>query len=170
MGQHKRSSVLAESGLLVLLLLVVVPVELICAKAAYETLGEVASVFYWIVVVGGNVLVVGLAVGSRYVAGTLALLVGLAIIPYQVVLMDRLSCVQAEAARIVAYAYETKLRTGVYPADLSEYTYAQPRMREYIQRYQMGLHHGGFELMYRVGTETTSHWYSPREGWMYYPD
>ncbi len=170
MNRRKRSKLLGESALFALLLLLLIPVEMICAQAAYETIGEVANAFYWLLIILGNGVVLIAALESRAIAGTLALLVGLVIIPYQVVLMDRLSRVQAEAGRIVAYAHETKLRTGVYPADLTEYTYTDPPMKRFIQHYERSPWQGGFELVYRVGTEDASHWYSPDEGWMYYPD
>ena len=170
MDRSKRGRLLGGSAMLALLLVVLVPVELICAAAAYETIGEVASAFYWFIIILGNGVVLVVALGSRAIAGTLALLVGLMIIPYQVVLMDRLSRIQTEAARIVAYAYETRLRTGAYPADLTGYTYADPPMRKFIQHYERSSWNGGFQLTYFVGTETASHWYSPDEGWMYYPD
>ena len=44
------------------------------------------------------------------------------LIPYQVRLMIRLYQVQAEAARIVAFAYETERTTGQFPGTLSKYT------------------------------------------------
>ena len=101
-----------------------------------------------------------MAIGSRKVALALALLLGLAIVPYQLVLVRRHSLVRAEAAQIVTYAYETKVSTGAYPASLDGYAFNRPATRKYIQGYHVGEHYGGFQVMYRVGTESTSHWYS----------
>ena len=52
--------------------------------------------------------------------------------------MVRLYQVQAEAARIVAFVYETERTTGQFPGTLSKYTYDNPEMTEFIQSYQCG--------------------------------
>ncbi|MFC1805706.1 hypothetical protein ACFL09_01840 [Planctomycetota bacterium] len=170
MEEGKGRELMRESALLGLLLLLLVPVELLCAQAAFETIGEISRGLYWVLAIAGNCVVILTAVRSRAVAGTLALLLGLAIIPYEIVLMHRHARVQTEAARIVAYAYETKLDTGEYPTDLSGYVYEHPETSRFIQGYHAGSQHGGFQVVYRVGTESTSHWYSPKDGWSYYPD
>ena len=170
MEQDRRRTLLSESAFLMLLLLLLVPVELLCAQAAFETLGEIDSGLYWVVTIGGNCAVILVAIRSRTVAATLAVLLGLAIIPYQIVLMHRHARVQAEASRIVAYAYETKANTGRYPMDLSEYSYQHPETSKFIQGYYTGPQQGGFQVVYRVGTKSTSHRYSPKDGWSYYPD
>jgi hypothetical protein len=155
---------------LVFLLLVLVPVELFCAAAAFETLGDIDCSLYWLIVIGGNGLVLLLAIWRRFAAVVLAVALALAVIPYQLLLVHRLWQVQNEAARIVGYAYETKIQTGDYPADLGGYEYQTPATRKYIQGYHVDKKHGGFLLVYCVGTESTSHWYSPKDGWSYYPD
>jgi len=170
MAKGMGQDVIREIALLGLLMALLVPVEVMCAQAAFETIGDITSYLYWVLVIVGNCVVILTAVGSRTLAGTLALLLGLAIIPYQIALVRRHARVQTEAARIVAYAYETKVQTGEYPQDLSGYTYRDPKMSRFIQRYEASPESGGFRVVYRVGTETTSHWYSPKDGWLYYPD
>ena len=170
MSQKDRPGVLREHALLLLCLAVLIPVEILCARAAFETIGEITSWQYWALVIVSNSLVLLVAIASRKVALALALLLGLAIVPYQLLLMRRHSLVRAEAARIVTYAYETKASTGAYPAGLDGYAFERPEVRKYIQGYYVGEQYGGFQVMYRVGTETTSHWYSPNGGWDYYPD
>lgn len=135
-----------------------------------ETIGEISSGLYWTVCIAGNGLTLILAVYWRFAAALVAILTGLCIIPYQVSLMVRLYQVQAEAACIMAFAYETERTTGQFPGSLSEYTYYNPDMSEFVQSYQSGQEFGGFQLYYRVGTESTSHGYSPKDGWSYYPD
>ncbi len=36
--------------------------------------------------------------------------------------------------------------------------------------YRIDPSYGGFMLSWYVGTPDTSHWYSPKTGWGYYPD
>ena len=154
-----------------LLLGILVPLEVLCAYLAYETIGEIVSSLYFIVL-GINLVFMVVAIRYRAVAALGAVVLGLAIIPYQLVLGHRLLRAQAEAASIVAYVYEYRLNAGEYPLDLSDYVFEDSAMREYIQEYRAGdsTHWGGFLLAYRVGTESTSHTYSPQHGWGYYPD
>jgi hypothetical protein len=146
-----------------------VSVELVCAQLAYETLGEVDRGIYWMVIALNLPLLV-LALWRMPAAGVGVLILALIIVPYQVVLADRLWRVQNEAAQIVHYVQQERLANGSYPADLSGYVYRDPDMARYIQAYQLSAERGGFLLTYRVGTVNTSHSYSPRHGWQYYPD
>ena len=99
-----------------------------------------------------------------------AVTLALAIIPLQLMLGHRVLRVQAEASRIVAHVYEQRLATGEYPVDLADYEYRDPTTRKYVQLYAADESAGGFLLAFRVGTENTSHTYSPDVGWSYYPD
>ncbi len=158
-----------ETLLFGLLMLVLIPLELMCAYLAYETIGEVVSVMYFLAV-GINLVFIVLAVRNRTLAALGAVVLGLVIIPYQLVLGQRLLRVQAEAARVVSYVYEQRLATGEYPADLSNYEFHDSAMASYVQNYRPDETRGGFVFAYRVGTETTSHTYSPQDGWSYYAD
>ena len=152
-----------------LLMAVLVPIELVCASIAYRTLGEVASAAYFLAV-GINIVFILIAVRNRTIGALCAFALALAIVPYQVLLSDRLLRVQDEAARIVTYLYEHQKTKGVYPKSLANYTYEDPPMRPYIQAYVVDDDLGDFELIYRVGTKATGHWYNPKHGWGYYPD
>ena len=102
--RHDRPyRLLIEWGLLALLLVLLVPVELLCAEAAFETLGMIDSGFYWMLTIVGNGAVLFIATRNRVAAAAFAILLGLGIIPYQVILMDRLSRVQVEAAGALAF-------------------------------------------------------------------
>jgi hypothetical protein len=158
-----------EVLLFVLLMAVIVPLEVVCAFLAYETIGEVISALYFLAL-GINLLFILLALRSRSLAALGVVILALVIIPYQVVLGQRLLRVQAEAARIVTFVYEHKVNSGEYPPDLADYTFNDPEMKKYVQTYNLDESRGGFVLCYRVGTESTSHWYDPDNGWGYYPD
>lgn len=165
MAERKRG----ETKWLILALLILVPLEIYCAEQAFETIGEITSAMYWVLVIAGNLFVVMLAFIHRQVAIGAAFLLALLIVPHQLLLIERHAAVRSEATRIVAYACETKKRTGAYPADLSQYEFANPSTREFIQAYHPS-DRTGFRVAYYVGTRSTSHWYSPAEGWCYYPD
>jgi hypothetical protein len=155
--------------LFILLMLVLVPLELACAYLAYETIGEIVSSLYFLAV-ALNLVFILVAIRYPRAAALGAVALALAIVPYQLMLGHRLLRVQAEASVIVAYAYEQRLATGEYPGDLADYEYRDSTARKYIQRYTTDGSMGGFFLAFRVGTESTSHTYSPENGWSYYPD
>ena len=158
-----------ETLLFALLMLILIPLEIICAYLAYETIGEIVSIVYFLAV-GIYLVFIVISVRYRTVAALGAMVLAFAIIPYQLILGQRLIKVQAEAARIVSYLYEQRLGIGEYPADLSSYEFHDPEMEKYVQNYRVDETRGGFILAYRVGTENTSHTYSPKDGWSYYPD
>ncbi|MBN2471902.1 MAG: hypothetical protein JXN59_14360 [Anaerolineae bacterium] len=154
----------------ILLLAILIPLEVFCALLAYETLGEVMSGTYIVGIILLNGLLVALFFRHRAAAMLGVLGVALLIVPYQVVLADRLIRVQAEATRIVAYAYETRAETGDYPADLIGYTFTDTDMQPYIQSYTLSDDGSDFTVYYFVGSDTASHWYGSDTGWDYYPD
>ncbi len=159
----------AEWVLFALLMITLILLEALCARLAYETLGEVMSTVYGLLVTL-NLIPLVLFLRHRTAATLIALALALVIIPYQLILADRLWRAQAEAERILAYAYEQRLNTGRYPPSLIEYNYRDQDMAAYVHEYQLDDMRGGFVLSYSVGTPTTSHTYSPATGWTYYPD
>jgi len=157
-----------ETVLLALLALVLIALEIVSAYLAYETIGAVASTLYFLAI-GINLVFLLVAIRKPMVAAVGMVLLALAIVPYQFALAQRLWRAQTEAARIVTFAYEQKLATGEYPTNLADYRYHDPEMKTYIQQFQGDADVGAFVLCYRVGTESTYHCHSPRDGWTYYP-
>ena len=143
--------------------------EKFCAELAFHTIGEVLSWLYHIVVIWLNVIPIILyAVKFRKIAVVIILALALLLIPHQLFLGHRFIQLQDEAHAIVEYVYKTKVQTGSYPKDLSEYTFKNPHLEKYIQRYES--RDNSFRLVYFVGDRGTSHSYSPDGGWFYYPD
>lgn len=160
----------SEFILLGLLLVVVLPLEIIAAKLAFHTLGEVYQSLYFLVMIVLNLPFLILAFRSRTLAAIGIAVVALALIPYQFYLGYRLVRMQEETTRIVAYAYEHKASEGAYPADLAGYEFSDPALAAYVQEYFLSEDGADFMVRYRVGTVNTSHWYSSESGWGYYPD
>jgi hypothetical protein len=152
-----------------LLLAVILPLEVMAAFLAYETLGEIWSGLYFLSMILNAAFLIA-AFRSRLIATLGVMALALAIVPYQLYLGYRFIRVQQEAARIVAFAYEHKLAHGEFPADLAGYTYHDIETKPFIQEYRLEDDGDEFMLAYRVGTENTSHTYSPSNGWGYYPD
>ncbi len=161
----------SETALFWMLLGCVVPIELFCAVLAYETIGEIFSTLLIFVIIVLNIAFTAIAIRrSTVLAGLAVVLLALAIVPRQLGLGLRLWGIQNEASQIVGYVYEKKIDTGEFPADLSDYTFANPDVKDLIQSYERLNDGADFMLLYYVGTETTSHWYSSETGWGYYPD
>jgi len=161
---HRATEVL----LLALLAFTLIALEIVSAYLAYETIGVIASTLYFLAI-GINLVFLLVAIRKPMVAAVGMVLLALAIVPYQFALAQRLWRAQTEAARIVTFAYEQKLATGEYPTNLADYRYHDPEMKTYIQQFRGDADVGAFLLCYRVGTESTYHCYSPRDGWTYYP-
>lgn len=111
-----------ETVLLALLALVLIVLEIVSARLAYETMGAVASTLYFLAI-GINLVFLLVAIRKPTVAAVGMVLLALAIVPYQFALAQRLWRAQTEAARIVTFAYEQKLATGEYPTNLADYRY-----------------------------------------------
>jgi len=158
-----------KSRLFWLLIAVVVSFELFSVYLAEETLGFTdAMMYFWAIAL--NIPLVLLSFKTRKGAAVGIFLLGALIVTYQVYLGIRLLRVQNEAHLIVAYIYQQHARTGSFPENLNGYTFHDPAMREFVQEYTVLDPHADFRLMYRVGTEDTSHYYLAKLGWGYYDD
>jgi hypothetical protein len=166
---NKAPAMKNERLICALLFLCFVPLEILSSFIAFETIGELVSMLYFFAVAINLPLAV-LAWKKPLMGAIAGCVLATAIIPYQVVLASRLVDVQAEATRIVAFAYRSKADTGIFPSDLSSYSFANPRVARFFQEYNHFRNPDGFQLVYRIGTESTSHWYSTKTGWGYYPD
>lgn len=144
------------------------PLELAAASLTFETVGELASGFAFLLVFL-NLPLAAFVVWRPLTGSLLAVLLALAILPRQVVLGHRLLGLREESAAIVAWVYEQHRRSGEFPPDLDEY---EPKRSELLPflTYTPDRSRGGFLLVFSVGTPSTSHGFSPATGWWYYPD
>ncbi len=164
-----RNLKLNRAALFIVLALVAVALEVIAARIVYETLGAVASTLYG-TAIAINLIFFLIAFRSRLLAIAGIVLLALAIVPYQFVLAERLWRVQTEATRIIAFAYETRVSGSSYPTSLADYSFYDSSTKPFVKDYRLDDAADGFILCYSVGTESTSHCYSPKDGWTYYPD
>lgn len=162
-NKHHYVSFLALLGVLVLL-------EGVSARVAFHTVGAVFSGLMFLAIALNAVPLVMYLAHRHLLATALALALGLMMVVPQVVLAERLYALQAEAARMVAYAYDTRAQTGAFPASLDGYTFADPGLAEHFHEYGTSEEQGGLYVSYWVSTPSTSHYYSVEHGWGYYPD
>ncbi len=153
------------------LLLILLPLEYFCAGLAFETLGELSSGFYYLLLIVLNMVPVVLFIFKKRTAGfVLVFLIGLLIIPWQLKLGYRLLLLKEESANMVNFAYEYQLEHGSFPKDVSEYTFKYEGLKKHLH-YYYSEHDRSFQVTYWVGTRTTSHFYRPEiDKWCYYPD
>ena len=159
-----------ETILFALLLSLLILVEVACALLAYFTLGEVMSAFYIVMISLLNLFCALLFFRHRRAAIVGVVSLALLIIPVQIALGIEVARVQVEAAHIVTYVYAYRDQTGQYPANLDEYVFHDPALRQHFGTYQRDSVPVGFVLYYWAGSATNSYWYSSHTGWGYYPD
>lgn len=154
----------------IIALLLVFSLEILCAQLAFETISEIESGLYYILVLGNILPAVLLMTRKReHLAATAILVIALAIIPYQLYLGQRLLGLKEEAANMTAHIYEYRLHNQDFPQDLSGYTYQDQRLQKFFSYDKEGA--GTFSLQYYVSTPDTSHYYrSELKSWNYYPD
>ncbi len=150
--------------------------EFFCAKLAYETLGAIDSSLYFLLMALNIVPLLLIFLGKKYVGMFVVISIGLAIIPYQLYLGNRLLLQKEEAANIAVYLYEQKLATGQFPVDLNGYTFTHPNLKSFFNYYKISEGYSEaksdeYILSYFTGTRSTSHFIQLGSGgWGYYPD
>ena len=152
-----RTDLWPQSKPLVLLGVFLILLEIACAVLAYHTIGGLVSGLYYLLIMLNIVpLLAGLV--SRRLAVIGLLVIATLIIPYQLLLGVRWWRVQREADRIVLH-----LRSG---APASSYVFRDAGTRPFITIAPRP----DTDVSYWIGSPSTSHWYDPKYGWLYYPD
>jgi hypothetical protein len=157
------------------LLAVLAALEWLCAIVAYETLGEVTSAMLMVAVLTNLLPVLLFALRVRAAAVFAALVIALAIVPYQVVLANRLRELEQESSEIVSWIDLQRLKTGRFPANLASYHFHRPWLKEHFTDDLVDHPDGqGFNLRFYVGNRGTSHSFGATAdkagGWGYYAD
>jgi len=154
----------------IILTIAVMPIELACAHLSYYTIGVIYSGSLYVIVLLFNIFFFLVATTRPTIGVTLVFTLALFIIPYHLFLGNRLIRVQAEAARIVTYAYEQKLKTGEFPTDFSDYKYEDSAMKKFIIIDFDNNSDEALRVSYWVGNKNASYWFSSKTGWNYRPD
>ena len=163
---HPESS----AGRFVFAYVSILTVTIAGALLAHETIGEIECGLYLVLILLAQIALLIVAQASRRWGLVGALVLAMLVVPYQTYLGVRLLRVRAEAERIVSFAYAHREQTGSFPPSLEAYTFTDPAARPFIQDYKLMPRGEEFILRFRVATGNTSHWYSDKVGWQYYPD
>jgi hypothetical protein len=175
-GASRRRDPLPFIGRLALFALLVAA-EVLAANQGYYTVGEVWRSFTLVGVAlinagGAAGFVLAALSGSRRgqaLMQVLLLIVAAGAILPQVVLGERLISLRHEAQTIVGHVENSRRVTGSYPADLAGYSFARISLAPHVS-YTLDPQRGGYRLSYWIATPNVSNDYSPRTGWVYYPD
>lgn len=144
--------------------------ELFCAKLAFETLGEVISVLYFLII-AFNIVPLLLLVFNKLkpLAFGIIFLIGFIVVPYQFYLAQKLISLKEEAANLTTWLHDQKNAHTIYPTDISGYDFTFPELKKNFDYTRESEYQ--FSLYYYVGSQTTSHFYhSDKKKWGYYPD
>jgi hypothetical protein len=154
----------------------VIILEVVCANLSYYTLAALGRV--------GMMLAVGLNFfvlmfywrGLRNTALVLAFVIAILVIPYNLLLGQRLLALTEEREHVIAYINHIKEETGLYPANLYEYRYKNWYLSGFFRIYTLQ-QYPTMEQPFGVGYCPTArgecsygYWYSPAYGWTYSDD
>ena len=147
-----------------------VVIEIFCGKLAYETLGEITSAVYFLIIAVNIIPVILIILNKqKNISIGIILFLGFMIIPCQFYLGSKLLSLKEEAANLTAYLYEQKISNNDFPKNITGYEFTSPGLKKYFNYTQKA--DDQFALSYYVGTPTTSHFYnSDTKKWGYYPD
>jgi hypothetical protein len=162
---------------------VLIPLEVVCVFAARYTIIGVDVVFPMLLL-WANLLPIGMCLLRRDAVSVapwvVLVLIALAIGVPQVRWGVTLAKLQSEAAHIIAYSYDYRIRHGTFPADLSNYSWRYPALRDHFGYVGHGTddkftypfkddpHYDRsdkFSMRYYVGNKGTAYWFSSKKGW-----
>lgn len=98
------------------------------------------------------------------------LITALAIVPYQVSLLARLTRLNTEIMQLVDSRLRQRAEGKLIPPTLDDYKFSDPDVKRFIYGY--GVEEGGrdFSISYFVVQPGITHSFSSKTGWFYYPD
>ena len=144
-----------------------IALEAHAAQVSYYTIAEMASVALFCAILLNVVAVLVLAFGRGKTAEVLAVLLAALIVPEQILLQIGWNRRDSEARSVIAFVEATKKQTGTYPDDLSGYYFRHADLQGQIRSTKNPTKIKF--VSYSVGSNSTTHDYSPAHGWFYYP-
>jgi hypothetical protein len=148
---------------------VLLPTEFYCVVSALETQGEVIQGLLWMLLWLNVVWMALFWWFPRLALGGLFAM-GLLIMPYQVLLLDRLTRLNAEITRLVDSRLRLRTEGQPVPSTLDDYKFSDPQLRRFIGSYGVDENGRDFYISFFVVDPGISHSYNSKTGWFYYPD
>ena len=170
----------------IILTIVLILLEIIASKMAFENFGEVTSGLYTFLIFLNIIPILLFLFNFKKTALVILVLIGIIIVPENLRLNNKLINLKEESSNIILFAYQNKIKNGYFPKNLNEYKFKYPELKEHIDYTHKFINHSKdneyindhFGLVYHVGTRNTSHVlmksdYFDNSGyiqWYYYPD
>lgn len=96
-------------------------------------------------------------------------IIGIMIIPNQIILLKKWSDLKKEAVEIHKFIYTYKDVNNEFPKNILQYEFKNKKLTKYFS--YRNNDKVGFGLQYYIGTKGTTHYYNHNSGkWAYYPD
>jgi hypothetical protein len=151
-----------------LILLTLFLLEIVACYYAYYTLGEVKQ-FFSILILSLNIIPFILCLYRiKIISFVIGLIIGLILIPYQILLVVKWFELKKESSTIVEYIYSYQKENGEFPECISDYDFENHQLTNNFSYY---LYSKDFVIQYYIGTKGTTHSYYHKSGkWEYYPD
>jgi hypothetical protein len=175
-----------SSAIFVALTIVLILLEIIASKMAFENFGEITSGFYTILIFANILPILLFIFNFKKSALIILILIGIIIVPENLTLNNKLLKLKEECSNIILFAYQNKINNGSFPENLNEYKFKYPELKEHIYYTPEFINHSDdqeyikdhFGLIYHVGTRNTSHMLMKSDyfdnseyiQWYYYPD
>jgi len=142
--------------------------EAMAAAIAWHTRGEIHRGLRDAAILLNLAWLAAYGLGWRRLAVMGVLALGLVLVPWELMLGMRWLALRSEAERIVSHVTNEWRATGRKPKDLAGYQFRHPELVPHIIYFPGRT--GSFQVEYWVASPTTSHSYSPEQGWQYHPD
>lgn len=150
----------------ILLVLLFTGTEALLAHNTLYTEGEVMQALYWLLVCV-NLPIIAVAFWKPRIGIWCAFLLGALLLPWQASENRKWAIIHEEVFAIINHVKTAKESEGIYPSNLDGYEYRQTWIRNHLS---YGTSEGSYSLHYFMDDSSISYWYTPENGFGYYPD
>lgn len=151
-----------------LILLTLFLLEIVACCYAYYTLGGVKQFFCFLILSLNIIPFILYLYRIKIISFVIGLIIGLLLIPYQIILVTKWFKLKTESSMLVEYIYRYQKVNGEFPESISDYDFKNHQLTDNFSYY---IDSKNFVLQYYLGTKGTTHSYYHKSGkWEYYPD
>lgn len=160
----KKTDQRIQRSFCVLLLL-----EIVACYFAYYTLGEVKQMLLIFLFLLNTISILLYFFKIKIISFVFAFIIGLMLIPNQILLLTKWTQLKKESSEIRNYVYEYKEANKKFPENILNYSFKNKNLSNYFSYYKDDKQN--FRLQYYIGTKGTTHFYKHNlDEWEYYPD
>lgn len=144
--------------------------ELWASDLAYENYGWAESGLLYLISFCNIIPILLFLFKKPRIAFFTLIVLGLIIIPKQLILTQKYILEKEEGANIANHIYQQKILTGRFPENLDNYTFMFPNLKNDFSYNKES--EDDFIILFSVGSKNTSHYFRHSRGdkWSYYDD